>query len=55
MNVLEIHDFLGEPLIVCPHQFKKCEYQFSCGDGAFLGCDCDECYETKICNKEFYK
>lgn len=55
MTVLEIDDFLGKPLIVCPHQFKRCEHQFSCGDGAFLGCDCEECYKTKICNKEFEK
>jgi hypothetical protein len=55
MKVLIVDDFLGKPLIVCPYQFERCEYQFSCGDGAFLCCNCDECYETKICNKEFKK
>jgi hypothetical protein len=55
MKVLEVDDFFGNPLIICPYQFENCEYQFSCGDGAFCGCKCDECYETKICNKEFNK
>lgn len=46
-----IDDFFGNPLIVCPFQFEKCEHQFSMGDGAFLGCICDKCYETKKCVK----
>ena len=49
---LIIHEFFGEPLIVCPYQFEKCKYQFPCGDGAFLACTCDECYETKKCIKD---
>ena len=51
-DLLIIEDFLGNPLIVCPYQFKKCEHQFSIGDGALLSCECEECYETKKCIKD---
>ena len=46
-----VDDFIGKPLIVCPHQFIKCEHHFSCGDGAFFGCRCEKCYKTKKCTK----
>lgn len=44
-----IVDWFGTKMIICPHQLKKCQHQFPAGDGAFLSCDCDECYETLIC------
>ena len=51
-DLLIIEDFFGKQLIVCPFQFERCEHQFSMCDGAFLGCACDECYETKKCIKD---
>jgi len=50
-DLVIINDFLGELLIVCPYQFKKCEHQFSIGDGALLSCEYKECYKTKKCIK----
>lgn len=51
MNTLEINNFFGQPLIICPNQSKKCEHQYPMGEGAFLGCICKECYKTKKCVK----
>lgn len=51
MTELVVKDFFGEPLIICPTQSEKCEHQYPMGEGAFLGCTCKECYQTKICIK----
>lgn len=50
-DVVIINDFLGNPLVICPFQFDKCQYHFSCADGGVFCCNCEECYKTKKCIK----